>query len=132
MSANEQRTASPPAQRIAAEEKRQALDDKLVAEEAKIAADRVRDTFLRARSSDAGPKGEAFQQDLMRATALAEAGNTPVPAGRPSCSARYGKPTGALVTCAKQLAGDARQVGRQYAATALDGAIAIHVWRGPR
>ena len=122
-------------QRIAAEKEKQALDDKLQAQEAKVAAERERDAFMRAlpnacakaQAADAELKGKAFQQQLTQATTLAEAGDA-----SGSCptfkllSAMRESLRASLVACAKQLAGDARQVGRQYAATALDEAIAIH------
>ena len=81
----------------------------------------------RARAADAELKGKAFQQQLTQATTLSEAGDA---AG--SCptfkllSAMRESLRANLVACAKQLAGDARQVGREHAATALDEAIAIH------
>ena len=123
------------AQRIAAEKEKQALDDKLQAEEAKVAAERERDAFLRAlpsacakaKAGDAELKGKVFQQQLAQASALSEAGDA-----ADSCptfkllSAMRESLRANLVACAKQLAGDARQVGRQYAANALDEAIAIH------
>lgn len=123
------------AQRIAAEKEKQALDDKLQAEEAKVAAERERDAFMRAlpsacakaKAADAELKGKAFQQQLAQATALSEAGDV---AG--SCptlklrSAMRESLRASLVACAKQLAGDARQVGRQFATNALNEAIEIH------
>ena len=117
------------AQRIAAEKEKQALDDKLQAEEAKVAAERERDAFMRAlpsacakaQAANAELKGKAFQQQLTQATTLSEAGDA---AG--SCptfkllSAMRESLRANLVACAKQLAGDARQVGRQYCQTALN------------
>ena len=81
----------------------------------------------KAQAADAELKGKAFQQQLTQATALSEAGDA-----SGSCptfkllSAMRESLRASLVACAKQLAGDARQVGREYAATALDEAIAIH------